>query len=500
MGELSKIFKSRIILLMMALIGSISIFYLFMLKNQQSDILDRILFEEKAKAQRIYDHTLGEIYQKYKFMAENLLLDTKVLEAIKSKDHDRLLTLTEVYFKNFKDNNAYLDIMHFHTSDNHSLLRLHQPDKYGDDLSKVRPMIVSVNKLRQTTQGLEVGKYGVDYRVAVPIFYKAEYLGVLEFGVNVRYIVEDLKKDENIDSILILNRSELDVLNTHKKACSSMGDCEIISSEFPPFDDIKELGTLKRNHSFLEYKNREHLLFKGSQLFNYNQKSIGEIFLVKDIDFYTHKMKSLFIYIILATLFLMIASYFVLRYAFSRLIHQIEVQQEQLVVKSHAMEKLANHDYLTKTLNRRRIDEILTQECLRLQRYKTPLSIILFDIDDFKNINDTYGHISGDKVLRILSKTVTASIRETDYFGRWGGEEFILVLPQTDETEAIELANKLREVISNIEFEFVNSMTCSFGVARCRPNTEVDAIIHNADEALYNAKHSGKNCVKVWKE
>lgn len=159
------------------------------------------------------------------------------------------------------------------------------------------------------------------------------------------------------------------------------------------------------------------------------------------------------------------------------------------------LSKLATTDKLTGINNRHRFEELLTKELARTERYKTPMALIMFDIDYFKNINDTYGHDVGDHVLRTVSEIIQFNIRETDIFARWGGEEFIILTPETTEESAEHLANKLCTALQQYDFETVGTVTASFGVTTHKEAETNGEMIKRADKAMYQAKHNGRNQV-----
>ena len=144
-------------------------------------------------------------------------------------------------------------------------------------------------------------------------------------------------------------------------------------------------------------------------------------------------------------------------------------------------------------------NEIFGLKIIEAKHVNTPLSLIIFDIDYFKQINDTYGHLVGDSVLRELAQVVQANMRQSEYFVRWGGEEFILLLPGTDLYGAQMVAEKLRRIVEKTEFSEVGKVTCSFGVTTLRSDDTMQSFLQRADEALYEAKRSGRNQVKVKK-
>lgn len=159
--------------------------------------------------------------------------------------------------------------------------------------------------------------------------------------------------------------------------------------------------------------------------------------------------------------------------------------------------KLAMTDNLTKLSNRAKFYEVIERETERFRRHNQPLSILLFDIDGFKTINDTYGHNVGDEALKSLTKLVGAQLREVDYFVRWGGDEFIIVAPDTDIDKAAALAERARKIVETYRFQTIGNYTITFSVAQFKASDTVDSFIKRADRGLYRAKEAGKNRVEV---
>lgn len=155
----------------------------------------------------------------------------------------------------------------------------------------------------------------------------------------------------------------------------------------------------------------------------------------------------------------------------------------------------ALHDRLTGLFNRNKIEEVLQHELDRSQRYDNPLSILLFDVDNFKIINDNFGHDVGDRVLRELSVLVSQKLRAADLIGRWGGEEFIVVLTETPLDKAIGVANTIRRDVEANNFGLHQSLTISIGVAEYIAGDTKNSLIKRSDIALYQAKSSGRNNV-----
>lgn len=160
-------------------------------------------------------------------------------------------------------------------------------------------------------------------------------------------------------------------------------------------------------------------------------------------------------------------------------------------------EKLSITDSLTQIYNRVHLDSVLQNHMQSSQRYRHPLSFIILDVDHFKKINDTQGHQVGDMALREISSLLAENVRGSDTLGRWGGEEFVVVLPETDLEGARSLAEKLRSEIDKRTFESVGSMSASFGVSCYRKGDTQNSIIERADQALYRAKAKGRNIVQT---
>lgn len=163
---------------------------------------------------------------------------------------------------------------------------------------------------------------------------------------------------------------------------------------------------------------------------------------------------------------------------------------------SDQLQKLAYTDNLTGIFNRLHLDRLLESEIEKVKRYGGELSIIFFDIDHFKRINDTHGHPVGDEVLKELAKVVTKTNRSTDIFARYGGEEFIILTPSTNIDGAVEHANRLKQNIEQHAFS-IGRVTVSFGVTELRPSLDTQqTLIERVDQALYQAKSDGRNCVR----
>ena len=175
--------------------------------------------------------------------------------------------------------------------------------------------------------------------------------------------------------------------------------------------------------------------------------------------------------------------------------------QKRLRETQDRLLELATHDSLTGLLNRRAIYERLNEEIERASRSSKTINIILFDIDHFKKVNDTYGHLIGDQVLCLVADKIQRGVRPYEWVGRWGGEEFLAVLPQTTEEQALKIAERIRNNVTSINFSSIGGIDdlqirISGGVGSGTVQGirwDLDRLIHKADVALYEAKRLGRN-------
>jgi two-component system, cell cycle response regulator len=162
--------------------------------------------------------------------------------------------------------------------------------------------------------------------------------------------------------------------------------------------------------------------------------------------------------------------------------------------------RLTTVDGLTQIFNKRYFQESIEREIARALRYRREMSLVMFDIDHFKSINDTHGHLAGDSVLKVLALTVKNKIRREDLFARYGGEEFAIVLPEIDGHNAHQFSEKIRRIVETTDFRFEGvkmDVTISLGVAALdQETTDSAGLIKRADERLYEAKNAGRNCVR----
>lgn len=180
----------------------------------------------------------------------------------------------------------------------------------------------------------------------------------------------------------------------------------------------------------------------------------------------------------------------------SELRHQNEILEEKVRERTAELEKISVTDRLTNLYNRHKLDEALDLEFDRSIRYGSEFGLIILDIDNFKSVNDTYGHACGDKVLVQIARILENSTREIDVVGRWGGEEFLIIVPQNTIDGILSLANKIRIAVAEYSFSEVGHKTISLGAAVYKKGDSISDLISRADSALYASKEAGRNQVR----
>ena len=179
---------------------------------------------------------------------------------------------------------------------------------------------------------------------------------------------------------------------------------------------------------------------------------------------------------------------------------EVEAASRALEEKNQLLEVLAVTDGLTGLYNRKKLDEVLVDQFVRFKRYRSPFALLMFDLDNFKSINDNYGHVSGDQVLTTVAAALKQSVRTVDYVARYGGEEFVAVLTETPMGEALEIAERIRAGVEGLRCSAGSktiSVTVSLGITYSQDSDDdPDKMLFRADHALYEAKRAGRNQVQ----
>ena len=236
----------------------------------------------------------------------------------------------------------------------------------------------------------------------------------------------------------------------------------------------------------VEEKNKLFIPILNSAINRFSIEDKNTILNNYQFIFYPKNIDLLFIGKIIVPFILLLAIFIYFNFKLKKEITKRKEIEQQL-------SELANKDSLTNIFNRRKIEELCELELLRTKRYKSDLSIIFFDINSFKIINDTLGHHLGDEVLVKISNIIEKSIRSIDAIGRWGGDEFLIILPETNLSQCKNIVSHLEKQLNELEFSKTIKVTCSFGIATYEENDTLDSLLKKADESMYQQKSHHKN-------
>jgi len=384
-------------------------------------------------------------------------------------------------------------------------LRMHQPYKFGDSLYKNHNSIPFINKNNILAHEINTG---IIYNY--PLFFNGKLIAHIKTSISYDVLKQELTKLFNSDYEYILKKDfisnsafrtgqklfiQSDINKNYfyeessiKRDRSRVNNQTIHKINLLLKDRIKDKLNLEKNFAeAVKVQGKYYIVtFLTISPLQKNSHNIGYLISYEQDDTYG-VFNSIFLHnIILANsiiILILLFGYYVLE-------------------MNEKLKLIASTDKLTRLFNRNKFYEIAPLEIERATRYKRPLSLIIFDIDFFKKINDKYGHNIGDYVLKELAKIVKNSVRKNDSIFRWGGEEFIILVPETNIVGAQNLAEKLRKAVENYEFDTVNFVTISLGVAQYNEDIDkdIDSLISRADEALYKSKEAGRNMVTVSNE
>lgn len=300
-------------------------------------------------------------------------------------------------------------------------------------------------------------------------------------------IISTLQKGyPNIDFVEIQNINDAILQLKQNKIFALIDNLYTVSHKINKdnLNDIK-INTLLnyKINIYLEVaqKNSPFLNILNSAINRFSQEEKNTILNNYQFIFYPKNIDFLFIGKIVIPFILLLAIFMYFNFKLKKEI----IKRKEIELQ---LSELANKDSLTNIFNRRKIEELCEIELIRNKRYKGNLSIIFFDINSFKIINDSLGHHLGDEVLVKISDIIGKNIRNTDSLGRWGGDEFLIVLPQTNLSQSKNIISHLEKQLSQIEFSKSITVTCSFGIATCEEDDTLDSLLKKADESMYLEK------------
>ncbi|MES9941786.1 MAG: diguanylate cyclase [Candidatus Thiodiazotropha sp. 6PLUC1] len=405
-----------------------------------------------------------------------------------------------------------------------SFLRVHQPQKFGDRMDEIRHIIVDSYRDQETKIGFEVGRVYAGLRGVTPVWSEQKgeeknLIGVLEVGTSYQTVLEKINRQTGVETMVLLNEPLVhsamwpESIKKRIVKLSNESSCyvEAISNpivaaivenceELMPYKS--ELRTFNISHKGRVYAITHFPLYDYQANASINRKQGGMVVMLMDVSdefiAFKRQLQLNLIYGVVGFVVIEILLYLGIIYGSRRLHRLVDQQTLEIHQLKEFYKARSERDGLTALYNHRFFNERLQPEMQRAQRAGSNLSLMMCDLDDFKAINDKFGHLAGDEVLQGVASIIRELVRSSDFAGRYGGEEFIVALPETHIDDAVKIAQRLIESIASFESSKVPEyqVTASIGVAIWDGQQNLSGFIHSADQALYQAKLKGKNRVE----
>ena len=456
------------------------------------DMLDKKILSLEKQIKHSFDISKKRISTKYITIADQLMIDEKLAEMFEKKDRKNMYKYFSKRYKNLSYHDKHLSLMHLFDTHNINILRMNEPYSYDENQTKIRPLIAYVNKTKKTKTAFDLSRNNIVYRVSVPFIHKEKHLGILEFGIRPDFFIDSINEDYKVEYQLLVKSKLLDRFH-QKKGFKKLGNYYIVSQN-KLFKNIAQKIDMTKKHQIIKDETKSYVIMTDLTFKCFNNNDVAKIILAKDItDFVNSKNESRLQANLISFSILSIAMLFIY-IIFTQYVNIILNSYHKLTLlkqKSKYLKKKVDKDNLTKIYNKSYLNKYLKS----FLENRCQGVIIFFDIDHFKKCNDTHGHMTGDKILSELSKTILNNIREEDLFARWGGEEFAILLQNASDTEALGVAQKLRNIVENKAFANNIKVTISLGISRVAEDDTVDSLMQRVDKLLYQAKESGRNKV-----
>jgi diguanylate cyclase (GGDEF)-like protein len=473
----------------------------FALYWHEHKAVDQGVLRIRASAQDFYEDSIRYDARALQAVMDALKHDHVLNEALARRDRQQLLAHSSVMFDELKRDFA-ITHLYFSGPDRVNLLRVHTPNRHGDRIDRFTTL--AAEKDGTTSHGVELGPLGTfTLRLVSPWYDEAtrQLIGYVEVGMEIDRVLQKLREFFGIEVFVLVHKDKLE-RQKWENGMRTLG-------RTPDWDRFPTmvLGTQAHQNvpPLLAARLGRNELGDASTIINMAQggasyraaflplqdaggRTVAHMVLLtdvsQDLDEATDTVYAGSIAAVVAGILLF--GFF--HWQVGRVGRRIERNEQEL-------KEIATHDRLTGAWNRRQFDELLAREMNRARRHNLPLSLIMFDIDHFKKVNDTWGHQAGDDLLATLSVYVSANIRDIDMLARWGGEEFMVITPDTGSEAARRLAEKLRALIEYGNFGEAGRITCSFGVTQFRPGDTAEDFTGRADAVMYQAKQGGRNRV-----
>ncbi len=415
-------------------------------------------------------------------------------------------------------------LLHFHLGPGSlSFLRVHKPQAFGDRLDDLRHIVVDSYRNQIPLSGFEMGRMSSGLRGATPVWAQEQgaktLVGVIEVGTSFQTLLDKITRRTGVE-MLVLLRDELvqdsmwqEAIDKRLFKLSSESSCYVEA-----VSDNRVLELIHECHPFKNDTDRVYVrrISSGDEdyalvhfpLYDYLAETRGNntpsgaiVILTRITDMLAEHHRQLWVNLIYAALGFAIVEwllYLTMKLVSTRLKQVVDDQTAKIHEMKEYYKSLSQIDGLTGLYNHTYFNQRLKQEMVRASRKGHAICLLMCDIDDFKQINDQYGHPMGDEVIMSIAKLIRQTVRACDFAGRYGGEEYIIALPETAMRDACVMAQRFLKAVGCKKYqagEETVQVTISIGVVVWDGAASLEAFIKAADTALYQAKQQGKNCL-----
>lgn len=463
----------------------------------------------RASVQDFYEESIRYDAKALQAILHALRQDKELATALAQKNRNDLLRISTPIFEDIR-RDFKVTHFYFHSIDRINLLRVHTPLRFDDYIDRVT--MDQAQKSGSVAYGVELGPLGTfTLRVVSPWYDKQTHklIGYVELGMETDQVINKLHDFFDIEVFTLihkkfLNREKWELgmrtlgRTPHWDNFDKMVASEQSMSNFPTHlkEHLKNSKAISNNSILnLEYEDQSYRI-TSLQLPDASGRIVAEMILLNNVSKEQEAAKNTLLVGIGIALVAGVILFVFFYWLVGTIGKRIELNEQEL-------RKIATHDGLTGLYNHKFFYTLLESEIPRAERYNHPISLLLLEIDFFKKVNDTYGHRSGDMILKGISKLLVDSMRSIDWVCRYGGEEITILLPETDLNIAQQVAEKLRKLIElkpfDIEDEQHIYITVSIGVSTYPQHAkEASNLVSYADTALYKAKDNGRNQVVVY--